>query len=240
MNNPRKQRLKDAGNPNQEQLIYERIFDAILEQKLIPGARLTEEVLGEIFSVSRTVVRRVLLRLSHEGVVELKPNKGASVIRTSVEEVYQFFTARKIIESAIMKMAVGKATQYQLESLRSLVTEEQRHFDSGSRGRGLRTSSEFHLRIADVAGNKPMAEMARQLISRTSLIVSQYQAASRPPCAHCDHGKLVETLENGTPEQGAAMMEEHIHYILDCLRLEDEDTEPDLFEIFSSDTPTDE
>ncbi|MGB1173168.1 MAG: GntR family transcriptional regulator, partial [Marinobacterium sp.] len=42
----------------QDQHIYEEIFDAILEQRLWPGTRLKEESLGEIFGVSRTIIRR--------------------------------------------------------------------------------------------------------------------------------------------------------------------------------------
>ena len=52
----------------QDQHIYEEIFDAILEQRLWPGTRLKEESLGEIFGVSRTIIRRTLSRLAHERV----------------------------------------------------------------------------------------------------------------------------------------------------------------------------
>lgn len=224
---------QDNGSVNQERLIYERVFDAILEQKLSPGMRLTEEPLGEIFGVSRTVIRRALLRLSHEGIVEIKPNKGASVVSTPIDQVEAYFEARKVVECAIIRRAVGNATHYQLDGLQALIGEEKRYFESGTRGKGLRTSSEFHLQIAAIGGNAPLADFARQLISRTALIVSQYQITSKSPCAYCDHSTLIQALDTGTEEEADRLMSEHLDHIYDTLALKTPDEEPDLFQVFS-------
>ena len=59
--------------------IYPRLFDAILEQRIAPASRFTEEGLGELFGVSRSVIRRVLARLSHQQVIILRPNHRAQV-----------------------------------------------------------------------------------------------------------------------------------------------------------------
>lgn len=232
MNNTSKKREQDKGSVNQEQLIYERVLDAILEQKLAPGARLTEEPLGEVFGVSRTIIRRALLRLSHEGVVEIIPNKGASVVTTPADQVEDYFAARKIIECAIARLAAGKASQYQTQSLKALVGEEKRYFESGTRGKGLSTSSEFHLRIAEICGNPPLIEFARQLVSRTALIVSQYQDTHASPCAYVDHNKLIEAIDTGSPDEAEKLMGEHIDHILSTLALDHKNTETDLFKVF--------
>ena len=229
---------KEKRNTNQEQLIYQRIFDAILEQKLAPGARLTEEPLGEIFGVSRTIIRRALLRLSHEGIVDIRPNKGARVVSTPIELVDEYFTARKIVECALIKMATGKATSYQIETLKSLVTEEHKYFESGTRGKGLSASSDFHIKIANISGNTPLADFARQLISRTALIVSQYQDTAVPTCTYHDHEHLINAIENGPPEEAEKLMASHIQNIQDTLLLNKNDTEPDLFQVFNNDINT--
>jgi len=132
---------KSKGSKSQEQIIYDRLFDVILEQKLQPGSRLTEVPLSEIFGVSRTIIRRVLLRLSHEGVVEIKPNVGASVVSTPAEEVPAYFEARKIIEGALAKKLTGNLTTYQEDTLRAMVKEENRLLESGKMAKGLRKST---------------------------------------------------------------------------------------------------
>ena len=66
---------KNGRSGTQDDVVYAHIFDVILEQRLAPGTKLSEEALGEIFGVSRTIIRRALSRLAHEGVV-LLPGSG--------------------------------------------------------------------------------------------------------------------------------------------------------------------
>jgi DNA-binding transcriptional MocR family regulator len=70
---------KAGRSGTQDDIVYAHIFEAILEQRLAPGTKLSEEALGEIFGVSRTIIRRALSRLAHEGVVLLRP----TVVRSS-------------------------------------------------------------------------------------------------------------------------------------------------------------
>jgi len=71
---------KAGRSGTQDDIVYAHIFEAILEQRLAPGTKLSEEALGEIFGVSRTIIRRALSRLAHEGVVLLRPNATAEQI----------------------------------------------------------------------------------------------------------------------------------------------------------------
>ncbi len=60
-----------------DQQIYDKLYRAIIEQRILPGTKLGEEALSTTFEVSRSRIRRVLLLLSNRNVVELRPNKGA-------------------------------------------------------------------------------------------------------------------------------------------------------------------
>ena len=75
---PRLQTVPDGGV---EQRIYDSVFDSVMGQRLPPGTKLPEAALCELFGVTRSVVRRVLQRLAHDHIVELRPNKGAVVDR---------------------------------------------------------------------------------------------------------------------------------------------------------------
>lgn len=223
---------KNKESKSQEQIIYARLFDVILEQKLTPGSRLTETPLADVFGVSRTVIRRVLLRLSHEGVVEIKPNVGASIITTSPEEVPQYFETRRVIENAVVKKIAGNLTNYQEETLTSMVREENRYFDTGNRAKGLRKSTEFHFYLAEIANNIPLAEMAKAIIARTSLITSQYNLSGSGACACSDHSALINVIKEGTPKEAEKIMDEHLRNIEKGLFLGKQITEPDLYAIF--------
>ena len=69
-----------------EEEIVERIFEAVIDQRLPPGMKLSEAALCEAFGVGRMRIRQSLLLLSSREVVELQPNRGAFVASPSAEQ----------------------------------------------------------------------------------------------------------------------------------------------------------
>ena len=149
-----------------DEVIYERVFDAILEQRLAPGTRLSEDKLGQVFGVSRTIIRKVLQRLEHEGVVEIHRNRGASVANTTAEQARQVLVARQAIERAIVLSACEHIQAEDLQRLQLLIQAEQAAIQAQDRGRALRLSGELHLQLAEACGNEFLANFARMMVSR--------------------------------------------------------------------------
>ncbi|WP_346659645.1 GntR family transcriptional regulator [Pseudomonas sp. RIT-PI-S] len=212
--------------------VYAHVFEAILEQRLAPGTRLSEEGLGEIFGVSRTVIRRALSRLAHEGVVALRPNRGAIVASPSVAEARQVCLARRLVERAVTELAVEHATEAHLAELRQLVTDEHQCFDRGDRGAGLRLSGEFHLKLAEAAGNQPLISFQRSLVSQTSLIIALYESGERNHCSFNEHTALIDAIESRNAEQAVALMMSHMDHIDAKLDFQAKPA-PGLQEVFS-------
>jgi DNA-binding GntR family transcriptional regulator len=77
------------------QSVYNALRRAIIEQALKPAMKLPEDSIGEQLGVSRTLVREALGRLAVEGLVELKPNRGASVAYPTLEEARDVFDVRR-------------------------------------------------------------------------------------------------------------------------------------------------
>ncbi|MBO6932377.1 MAG: GntR family transcriptional regulator, partial [Roseibium sp.] len=70
------------------------LHSAILEHRLAPGLKLSEDEVGEIYGASRTVVRAALQALAHSGLVTIEKNRGAFVARPGVREAQEVFEAR--------------------------------------------------------------------------------------------------------------------------------------------------
>ncbi|CAE6912777.1 MULTISPECIES: GntR family transcriptional regulator [Pseudomonas] len=217
----------------QDDIVYAHIFDAILEQRLAPGTKLSEEALGEIFGVSRTIIRRSLSRLAHEGVVLLRPNRGAVVASPSVDEARQIFYARRMVERAITELAVQHATADQLTELRQMVEDEQTSFSRGDRGAGIRLSGEFHLKLAEAAKNAPLTSFQRSLVSQTSLIIAQYESGSRSHCSYDEHNQLIDAIEARDTAKAVSLMMHHMDHIDSKLNLDEESASDDLHAVFS-------
>lgn len=224
---------KTVRTGTQDDIVYAHIFEAILEQRLAPGTRLSEEALGEIFGVSRTIIRRALSRLAHEGVVLLRPNRGAVVASPSVEEARQVFFARRMVEKAITELAVQHASAEQLVMLRRMVDEERERFTQGDRGAGIRLSGEFHLKLAEVAGNAPLISFQRSLVSQTSLIIAQYESGGRSHCSWDEHTELIDAIEAGNAARAVELMMHHMDHIDSKLNLNEDSASGDLHAVFS-------
>lgn len=218
----------------QDQKIYEHIFDAILEQRLAPGTKLTEEGLGEVFGVSRTIIRRALSRLTHEGVIELIPNRGAFVAKPDVEAARQVLDARRLIELALVERVVERGAQLkrEIKLLRLLIEEEHASAARADTGTAIRLSGEFHLELAQLANNLPMANFLRALVSQTSLIIAMYESSQGSNCAIDEHSRLLDAVEQGDNLTAHSLMVEHLDHIEARLELVQNEQEVDLEKVF--------
>ena len=88
-----------------EEGIVERIFAAVVEQRLPAGTKLSESALCEAFGVGRMHIRRSLLLLSSRGIVDLQPNRGAYVASPTAHQAREVFEARLTLEPTIARLA---------------------------------------------------------------------------------------------------------------------------------------
>ena len=217
-------------------VIYRSVAEAIFEQRLAPGTKLTEDALGEIFGVSRTVIRKVLLRLAHERVIEIRPNRGAVVASPSIADARQVFEARRVVEAAIVAAACKSATVRTMARLRALVEDERRAHVRGDRRGWIRLSGAFHLELAALAGNDVLADFLQALVARTSLIIALYEAPGKSACASEEHHALLDAIASGDDKTAVSLMVGHLARCEEKLDLVNSDQEIDLRKVFGRST----
>src|SRR4051812_33568562 len=81
--------------------IHEHIVASIVDQRLPPATKLNELLLCEIFNVGRRQIGQVLVRLKHDMLVEIHPNRGAFVASPDVAEARAIFEARRAVEAEV-------------------------------------------------------------------------------------------------------------------------------------------
>lgn len=193
--------------------IYPRLFDAILEQRIAPSSRFTEEGLGETFGVSRSVIRRVLAKLSHQQVVILRPNQRAQVAAPDAQQTRQILEARRMTEITVVQLACAHATPTQIRQLRELIARERDGRERNQRGPAIRLSGEFHLQLAQMAGNAPLAQFLNSLVPLTSLIIAQFEAKACTYCAWQEHVAIVDAIEQRDVTAAVGLMTRHLDHL---------------------------
>lgn len=193
--------------------IYPRLFDAILEQRLAPGTPLTELALGEAFGVSRTVIRRVLGRLCDQQVIVQRPAHTARLAAPDPGQARQVLSARRLAETTLIELAARRSRPAHLRQLRELIARERHSHEQGQRCTAIRLGGEFHLKLAEIADNAPLARFLNGLVPMTSLIIAKYESRSCEHCAWEEHAALVDALEDGDSEAALRLMHLHLDRI---------------------------
>ncbi len=201
-------------------LVYHGLVRAILEHRLPPGTKLGEDDIGQIYGVSRTIVRSALQALAHDGIAVIEKNRGAFVASPSPQDAREVFEMRKLIEPMLAARAAERSTPDAIALLRRHAQAEQEASARNDQHAAIRLSGEFHRMLARMAGQRLAETILAELIGRSSLIIMLYRRANAPSCADTHHTALIEAVDAGDSERAAHLMAHHLDDIAQELELE--------------------
>ncbi|KGH13638.1 GntR family transcriptional regulator [Comamonas thiooxydans] len=208
-----------------------RIATAIHEHRLLPGTKLGEDRLANIFNTSRARVREVLARMARDQMVELFPQRGAFVAKPSIEQALDVFEARRLIEPGIVRRLVLNMDNSKIRRLQTHLKQERDARANSDKRATVRLSGEFHVLLAELAGNSALLRSMRELSTLTCLTISLYESAVNTCCLVDEHEAVVDAIVAGNGELAEQLMLSHLDHIQGSLRLEADADDADLEQI---------
>ncbi|MBU2964095.1 GntR family transcriptional regulator [Amphritea sp. 2_MG-2023] len=205
--------------PSIEQ-IADRITDAIMEHRLPPGSKLAEDKLAGAFNVSRTKIRQAFILLANEGLVTLHPNRGAFVTSPTTEQTRDIFKTRRLIEPEIIRDVIARASSQDIARLRKHLEEEAKARRTDDRRRVIRLSGEFHLLLAELAGNQVINKLMTELCPLTCLIIALYDGPKIPACPEDEHTQIIDAIEANDSATAIKLMKRHLSHIENELNID--------------------
>jgi DNA-binding GntR family transcriptional regulator len=203
-------RANDAAPQTPAERIAFSVLRAIAEQRLAPGMRLGEEDLAQLFDVSRTTVRQALTQLAAHGIVGVQPKKGWFIKEPGDDEIRDVFAARRLLEGALMRDFVKSVTPAGIETLTAHVRRQQEAIASGDDAQRTHLLMDFHVQIAELAGNSVVTRMLRDLTMRTNLITMLYQTDREASESADEHEDVLRAIAARDGEAAARVMSEHL------------------------------
>ncbi|MET3794608.1 GntR family transcriptional regulator [Aquamicrobium terrae] len=210
-----------------ESEITQRLIEAIFEQRLPPGERITGSQLAEIFGVSRTVVRLSMGKLSEIGVFRKTPNLGYVIASPSRAEARMMLDVRKMIEPEMVRQIAASRTEADLSRLFDRIRAENAARANGDRSTLVRLAGEFHLKLAEISGNVYLVQTLTQLQVLTCLAILVH-AESESGCPRDEHSRIVTAIAEGHGDRAASDMSHHLEHIAEELQLNIDRVEPSL------------
>ncbi len=164
--------------------------------RLAPGARLVEEELTQRFHTKRHVLREAFIELERFGLIERRPNRGASVRQLTLEDVNQIYAVREILERAAAARMVFDKKHYQ-----AIEAAQERHDAAVAAGDAkavFRANFEFHDTLFAACGNPYLAAAIDDFRRKTHVVWSY--AIVKPEYfrnAQREHRAMLRALREG-------------------------------------------
>lgn len=146
------------------QRVYEALRQAIVSQAIKPGSVLEEAVLCRQYNVSRTPVREALIRLSSEGLVELQPNRGASVAALQFIDVVDHYEAMEIFQPITCHFAAVRSSPADIKVIRLTLAKFCQAVERADYEGIIRFNYDLHSAIATASHNRCIERGYRQML----------------------------------------------------------------------------
>ena len=183
----------------------------ILTGVLAPESSITENSIVERLAIGKTPVREAMRRLVLEGLLDVTPRLGYTVVGISQQDVDDLFQLRVITEVAAAQLATEHMTEEALERLEVLCAVGYDPHDVESLERYMTVNGEFHDIIGGLSRNRRLAELVTRLMTESRRFMQVANLTG-------DHGKdviaqhkaIVSAFRSGDREAVAAAVRSHV------------------------------
>jgi DNA-binding GntR family transcriptional regulator len=197
-----------------ENLAYNKIKVAISKGYIKKGSKLREVSLAKSLNMSRATVKGAVKQLVFEGLAEYSPNKGASVVNPSLEEIQQSFLVRAQLEKMAASLAASKLGPKDFLELYTLIQKEKDIFKARELDLYYEINNAIHLKIAEKSENRVLFHYISELLQKTTIFLILfdpfYQLIEVNNTSPEEHQRIIQLLEDKNGKQAGLAMEHHL------------------------------
>ncbi len=191
--------------------VTERLRLLIDSGELAPGARLNEIELCEQLGVSRTPLREAIRSLATEGLVELQPNRGATVSIVTVEDLTEILPIMAALEGLGGRLAAQTMTDEKIAEVRSAHEKMLTHYRRKELPEYFEANRLIHELITEGSGNQTLVDQINSLSAKvrrarfSTEMTAEYWAK-----AVAEHEEIIEALEGRDASKLEAIIINHV------------------------------
>jgi DNA-binding GntR family transcriptional regulator len=191
--------------------LREAVEEEIATGKLLPGSRLDEVELAKRFSVSRTPIREALNLLLGEGLIEMRPRRGAVVARVSPQRLIEMFEVMAELEAMCAQLAARRMSEEEFAAIESAHAACQGAAAARDADAYFYANERFHYAIYSASHNTFLSEQAAALQRKLRPYRRlQLRVRNRIQRSYEEHQAIVDALREGNSEQAVLSVRNHV------------------------------
>ncbi len=191
--------------------ISKKIEDDIVYGKLPPGAKLEEAELCEKYNVSRTPIREALKLLASEGLIEIRPRRGAIVPKLNLVTLCEMFEVMAELEGMCGRLAARRINETEKAELLILHRECEQYMTSGNSEDYYEANKQFHFFLYTLSRNQYLMEQAISLHNRLHPYRRlQLRVNNRMQHSFAEHEQIVNAIISADEVLAESLLKSHV------------------------------
>jgi len=192
--------------------IFRSLADQIISGRIAPGQRMEEQVVANEFGVSRTPVRDALRQLAATGLVEIKPNRGVTVVDPPIHQLNDMFEALGELEALCARLSAQRMSDIERKKLDMIMQECRTAMRGKNRKKYADANEKFHKLIYQGSHNQTLEEIAVALWQRLEPFrrSSFFEVRGRMQASLKEHEGISKAILAKNAELAHTMMRDHV------------------------------
>lgn len=197
--------------------LYRLLRRRVLVGDLRPGKRLSESEVAQVYGTSRQPVREAFIRMAADGLVEIRPQRGSYIRRISLREVLAARMIREAVEVELLRLAIEQAKPGLGQDLLARIAGQEHAVAQGDTDEFVRLDDEFHMMLAEGAGQRPVWDEMEGLKSQLNRLRHLSARQFDPLVLIEDHRVIAQAVLAADAGAAQAAMQAHLRRVLDEL-----------------------
>lgn len=196
---------------SQTERAYDQIKRRILENDMAAGFQVLEQELAQMLDMSRTPVREALIRLSEEGMVEVRPRHGMRVLPVSANDMREIYEILTSLESTAAELAAARGvTDSELADLKQAVADMDAALEKDDLRKWAAADEKFHMLLVKFSNNERLHALVNSFWEQTHRVrLVTLRLRPKPTTSNKDHAAVVDAIAKGDREGARRLHHRH-------------------------------
>ena len=193
--------------------IAEMLRERIIDGYFAPGQQVNEVQVASQLNLSRGPVREALQRLSQEGLLITKPNRGVFVVELDAGDIDEIYGAREILELGAAELITNQSAEERQMASNNLreIASRLTHATAVDDWQSVRRLDlQFHTALVAASGNSRLLRAYTTLAAEALICMRNLEQAYPAPSSLSDHLLMAELIASAPMKEIRSVFHRHL------------------------------